>query len=178
MDLGTYDIPILVTLVHDFIPILESRGYEHTYLEFHEGHSWGNWRGHLDNALEMFFPGPALSTPEGPRIPTAFGLLQNYPNPFNPKTTISYSVPPGGTRSRPDGSRDGQLSADGWVVLKVYNVLGQLVATLVDEPQTAGYKSVVWDGRNESGASVASGIYIYRMSVGSFTATKRMLLLK
>ena len=93
--------------------------------------------------------------------PTATALLGNYPNPFNPSTTIRYA-----------------LSQDAYVTLKIYNVLGQLVATLVDEPQTAGYKSVVWNGRNDSGAGVASGMYIYRLVAGNFVQTKRTLLLK
>jgi flagellar hook assembly protein FlgD len=58
------------------------------------------------------------------------------------------------------------------VTLRVYNMLGQVVATLVDEAQTSGYKSVAWNGRNESGAGVASGIYIYRITAGTFTAPR------
>ncbi len=94
-------------------------------------------------------------------VPTTTALLGNYPNPFNPSTTFRYA-----------------LSEDAHVTLKVYNLLGQLVATLVDESQTTGYKSVVWNGRNDVGSGVASGIYIYRMTAGRFTDTKRMLLLK
>ena len=94
-------------------------------------------------------------------IPKATTLLDNYPNPFNPSTSIQYA-----------------LSEDVDVTLTIYSMLGQVVATLVDEPQTAGYKSVVWNGRNDAGATVASGIYIYRITAGTFTETKRMLLLK
>ena len=94
-------------------------------------------------------------------IPTEFSLSQNYPNPFNPTTTIRYA-----------------LSENAQVTLKVYNMLGQLVATIVDEPQTAGYKSVVWNGASSSEVAVSSGIYIYTIVAGSFTSTKRMLLLK
>ncbi len=94
-------------------------------------------------------------------IPAATALLDNYPDPFNPETTIRYT-----------------LSEDAHVTLKVYSMLGQLVTTLVDELQTAGYRSAIWNGRNDSRAGVASGIYIYRITAGNFTATKRMLLLK
>ena len=111
-------------------------------------------------------------------VPATTALLENYPDPFNPSTTIRYA-----------------LSEDAHVTLKVYNMLGQLVATLVDEPQTVGYGSVVWNGRNESGANASSGVYMYRMYVvpaaqrdlvlqkgdgqaGSFLQTKRMLLVK
>ncbi|MDT8324265.1 MAG: alpha/beta hydrolase-fold protein [Bacteroidota bacterium] len=55
LDLGTYDIPVLLPLVRNFIPILADRGYDHLYREHHEGHSWGNWRAHIDDALEFFF---------------------------------------------------------------------------------------------------------------------------
>ena len=88
-------------------------------------------------------------------------LLQNYPNPFNPSTAIGY-----------------QLSADGWVVLKVYNTLGQEVATLVDEVQTAGYKTATWNGRNDFGSPVASGLYIYTLKAGNVVKSERMLLMK
>ena len=98
---------------------------------------------------------------EGRHLPVTTALLENYPNPFNPSTTIRYA-----------------LSEDSHVALKVYNMLGQLVATLVDEPQSEGYESVVWSGQNDLRAGVASGIYIYRISAGRFSATKRMLLLK
>ncbi len=94
-------------------------------------------------------------------LPTAIELAHNYPNPFNPSTTIRFSLP---------------RSAD--VTLKIYNTLGQLVKTLVDGYVQAGYKEIVWNGRNDSGASIASGIYIYRMTAGTFTATKRMILIK
>ena len=94
-------------------------------------------------------------------LPDRFDLQQNYPNPFNPVTTIQYALP-----------------KDVHVSLKVYDILGQEVITLVDEPQTAGYKSLVWDGRNESGESVASGLYIYRMTAGEFVQVQKMLYMK
>jgi hypothetical protein len=94
-------------------------------------------------------------------VPEATKLVGNYPNPFNPSTSIQYA-----------------LSEDVHVTLKVYNMLGQEMATLVDEPQAAGYRSVVWNGRNDAGGTVSSGIYIYKLSAGTFTETRRMLLLK
>ena len=65
LDLGTYDIPMLIPLVRDFIPILQAGGYTYRYQEYHEGHSWGSWRAHIDDALEMFFP-----TQQGPAEPS------------------------------------------------------------------------------------------------------------
>ncbi len=93
--------------------------------------------------------------------PEEFQLLQNYPNPFNPQTEISYSIP-----------------EDSHVRLSIYNLLGQQVRLLVDEYQGAGAKRVVWDGRNENGESVASGIYLYRLEAGQYVETKKMSLLK
>ena len=93
--------------------------------------------------------------------PVATTLSDNYPNPFNPSTTIRYG-----------------LNEPGAVSLTIYNTLGQLVRTIVEAYQTEGYHEAVWDGRNEVGGTVASGIYIYRMTTGSFVETKRMLLIK
>jgi len=96
-----------------------------------------------------------------PLVPRAFSLAQNYPNPFNPSTTIRY-----------------QLEASRVVRLDIFNLLGQRVRTLVDAPQEAGVHSVRWDGRNEAGEAVASGVYVYRLRAGSFVATQTMLLIR
>lgn len=100
--------------------------------------------------------------------PTAFELHQNYPNPFNPLTTIRYTV---------NGS---QLSIRSPLrtTLKIFNVRGQLVRTLVDEEKTRGTYSVVWDGRNQEGSEVSSGVYFYQLNVGDESEVKRMVLLK
>jgi len=94
-------------------------------------------------------------------LPTETRIIGNYPNPFNPSTTFRYG-----------------LREPGQVSLKVYNMLGQLVRTIVDEQQVEGYHEALWDGRNEIGATVASGIYVYRMTAGNFVETKRMILMK
>ena len=89
-------------------------------------------------------------------LPNEFALESNYPNPFNPTTTINY-----------------QLPEDSHVHISVYNMLGQRVATLIDQPMTAGYHSTVWNAMEQP-----SGIYLYRIQAGTFTQTKRMVLLK
>jgi hypothetical protein len=94
-------------------------------------------------------------------LPETFSLSQNYPNPFNPTTKIQFSVP----------SRE-------WVRLDIFNILGQKVNTIVDAPLDAGNYVEEWDGSDESGASVASGIYFYKLTAGSFVDTKKMMLLK
>lgn len=97
-------------------------------------------------------------------VPAEFSLSANYPNPFNPVTSIQYAV---GSRQKPIPT-----------TLKIYNVLGQLVRTLVDEPQAAGTYEVLWNGRDDNGAEVASGVYLYRLQVGDFSQIRKMVLMK
>ena len=94
-------------------------------------------------------------------IPKQFALEQNYPNPFNPSTIISY-----------------QLPTDNYVTLKVYNVLGVEVATLVDGLQEAGYKSVEWSASGGNASNVPSGVYMYKLTAGSYNDVKKLILLK
>jgi outer membrane protein assembly factor BamB len=94
-------------------------------------------------------------------LPQAFELGQNFPNPFNANTQIRFSVPKASH-----------------VKLEVYDILGRKVKTLADENMTAGFKQVVWDGKNESGDKVASGIYFYRIKAADYLTTKKMVLLK
>ncbi|MFQ5752898.1 MAG: S8 family serine peptidase, partial [bacterium] len=95
-----------------------------------------------------------------PGIPTEFVLRQNYPNPFNPTTTIRYEIPE---------VRD--------VELTIHNLLGQKIRTF-KERQNAGTYSIQWDGKNEAGKQVASGVYLYRITAGEFKQTRKMLLLR
>ncbi|MFQ6093672.1 MAG: FlgD immunoglobulin-like domain containing protein, partial [bacterium] len=107
-------------------------------------------------------------------FPTEYGLSQNYPNPFNPVTHIRYQIPIRGRGTRDEG-RPPTI-----VWLKVYNLLGQEVRTLVDETTEAGYYTVTWDGKDAYGNDVASGVYFYRLSVasGRWSEAKRMVLLR
>ncbi|MFC1725383.1 T9SS type A sorting domain-containing protein [candidate division KSB1 bacterium] len=98
---------------------------------------------------------------ENKEFPESVDLIQNYPNPFNLETTIKYALPKGHD-----------------VSLKIYNILGQEVRTLIKERIQAGYHSIIWDGRNEDGVRVNSGVYLYKITIGAFTETKRMILLK
>jgi hypothetical protein len=98
-------------------------------------------------------------------IPEAFQLSQNYPNPFNPSTTIHFSIP-------------AKLNAGIPVQLRIYNAIGELVRTLVDETIFPGQYAIEWDGRNSRGEITASGIYIYQFIAGEFRQTKRMIFLK
>ncbi len=95
------------------------------------------------------------------KVPAAFSLAQNVPNPFNPTTSISFVVP-----------------SDGMVNLSIFNVLGQEVRTLVNGHAVAGSHSVVWNGTDDAGRRVTSGIYFYRLQTGSLSATKKLMFLK
>ncbi|MBI5471922.1 MAG: T9SS type A sorting domain-containing protein [Ignavibacteriae bacterium] len=100
-------------------------------------------------------------------LPKTFALEQNYPNPFNPTTTIKYQIP---NSNRQMGFGVSYL---GFVSLKVFDILGREVATLVNEVQGAGFKSVQWDA-----SGVASGVYLYRLQAGGFVETKKCLVLR
>jgi hypothetical protein len=100
--------------------------------------------------------------PDSDNRPSEFSLSQNYPNPFNPVTNIQFTV-----------LRTANVKLD------VYNIVGQKVRTLVDEEMTPGAYAVDWDGKDESGNAVSSGIYFYRMQAADeFTDMKKMLLIK
>jgi hypothetical protein len=94
-------------------------------------------------------------------LPFTYSLEQNYPNPFNPETTIQYS-----------------LAKPGHVTLTVYNLMGQKVKTLIDKSQPAGKYNASWNGRNDQGNPVTTGVYFYRINSGDFNRVKKLLLLK
>jgi len=93
--------------------------------------------------------------------PASFSLLQNYPNPFNPETNIQFQLPEAAE-----------------VQLKIYNLLGQEVRTLVNENHEAGFHTVYWDGKNNNGDLVASGVYVYVIRANQYTEVKKMMLMK
>jgi hypothetical protein len=93
--------------------------------------------------------------------PTSFALFQNQPNPFNPETHICFALP-----------------EPAYVSLIIYNIQGQKVATLGSDEMGAGIHTVPWNGRDESGNRVASGVYFCRMQTGHFSQTMRMVLMK
>jgi hypothetical protein len=103
-----------------------------------------------------------MTAVSGPVIPQTFGLYPNVPNPFNSTTSIRYDVPTGG----------------GVVTLRIYDVSGRLVRTLVDGPQPAGQKTATWNGRDNQGRSVASGVYFYRLQAPGYEKTLKMVLVQ
>jgi flagellar hook assembly protein FlgD len=94
-------------------------------------------------------------------VPSTYELSQNYPNPFNPTTQIRFSLP------RESG-----------VKLVVFDIVGRVVTTLVDQKMSAGVHQVTWNGRDQDGRPVASGVYFYHIQAAGFSATKKMALIK
>ncbi|MEA3286856.1 MAG: T9SS type A sorting domain-containing protein, partial [Candidatus Marinimicrobia bacterium] len=94
-------------------------------------------------------------------IPDTYSLSQNYPNPFNPVTTMGFGLP-----------------EDGHVSIRIYNLLGQEIRTLIDQDMTAGYRFVEWNSLDDAGRPMTSGIYLVVMQSGSFREVKKMLMLK
>ncbi len=94
-------------------------------------------------------------------MPTSYRLMNNYPNPFNPSTKIVFEIPQSEN-----------------VSLRIYNINGELVRTIVNGNLPAGHYEKEWDGYNESGNSVTSGVYIYRLTAGKFDRSSRMILMK
>ena len=95
------------------------------------------------------------------QIPTEFALLPAYPNPFNPVTRITYELP-----------------EDSYVSVAIYNLTGQKVADLVHEQKTIGFHSAYWNGKNNHGETVVSGLYFYRMETEIFSKTMKLLFVK
>jgi len=122
--------------------------------------------GDAENNRDIFYTqrGPSGVKPQ-PWLPFPQGykLEQSYPNPFNPTTVIRYQS----SVIRPVHT-----------TLKIYNILGEEVITLVDQEQRVGRYQVVWDGRNNQGKEVTSGVYLYRLKAGEFTAARKMVLLR
>ena len=109
----------------------------------------------------VFDIGYMLSNDEALGVPDVFALHQNYPNPFNPVTRIRYDIP-----------EQSNVKVD------IYNVLGQKVAELVNKVHQPGFYAVTWDGTNMVGSALGSGMYFYRIDTNSFTAVKKLLLVK
>jgi len=108
----------------------------------------------------IFNPG-ILATSDDQDLPLEFELRQNYPNPFNPATQIQFTIP-----------------STAHVSLKVYNLLGQDIFTIVEEKLNSGHYAYGWNGRTMSGVAASSGVYFYRLIAGGFAQTKKMILIR
>ncbi|MGH7496251.1 MAG: alpha/beta hydrolase-fold protein [bacterium] len=162
LDMGTYDIPVLLPRMQVFLPSLSAKGYDFVFREIHDGHSWGNWRGHIDEALQLFFPGPALRVHDRAPAPPAQHELSSYPNPFRRETAIRFAL---GRKSH--------------IQLSIFNIQGQLVRELVAGEYPAGEHTWIWRGENAHGVLQANGVYFYRMQInGQVVAAQRVVLLR
>lgn len=129
------------------------------------------WPSGLVDIVTDFLPNKFVVVTEGgevtsventdSEVPDDFILHQNYPNPFNPSTTIEF-----------------EMAKNAHVVLKVYNILGREVITLMDRLRPAGAQTIVWDGKDKLNQSVPSGVYVYKIQTSTFSQSKKMLLLK
>ena len=114
--------------------------------------------------LTVTFTPPTSVEDRDNAIPSQFSLKQNYPNPFNPSTVINYTIPQSLNASQ--------------ITVEIFNLLGQRVKTLVDAKQVAGEHSIQWDGKNEAGNLVTSGIYLYRLKAESFVEMRKMTFIR
>jgi enterochelin esterase family protein len=152
---GTYES--IYPELRSFRDFLIGNSCELDWLERPEGHSWGLWRASLDRMLEYFFPAnPSGLLPNNSMIISEFNLFQNYPNPFNPSTTISWYLP------------ESDL-----VTLKIYDVLGNEITTLLNEQQEAGLHKI-----NFNASRLSSGMYFYFLQSGNQIFTNKMILIK
>jgi methionine-rich copper-binding protein CopC len=163
---GTGVVANLVFEVNDptvteitFEPVTLENPHHSPLFVYHQLDAGGKITGQRREVPEIKTAALALS--DGSTVPQTYALRQNYPNPFNPTTEIAFDLP-AATR----------------VSLVVYNVLGQEVRTLVDGQLDAGSHTVQWNGTNNAGQQVSSGIYFYRLSSDRFNDTKKMLMLK
>ena len=131
-----------------------------------------NWWGSPDGAgIEARIEGLVQWRPFlnfDPIFPTRFALQKNYPNPFNASTVIDYSI----------GINTPIVAGASEQILEIRTVTGTLVRRLVRQAAAPGFYSAVWDGRNDQGEAVASGVYYYQLTVGPFVDLKRLLFLK
>lgn len=154
----------------DFVPEAGNRIGQLGETEFFDD-EWSWWSGYYyklsafdingnESAFAVFSPAD-LTGDDTPEAPAATYLAQNFPNPFNPTTQIAYG-----------------LAAPAHVSLRIYDVSGRLVRELVDADREAGVFTETWNGRDTRGAQVASGIYFYRLDAGTFSETRKMIMLR
>jgi len=119
----------------------------------------GQWSEYSDIIAVVF--NAVMAVAETGNVPAVYSIHQNYPNPFNPMTTINYELP-----------------RKGFVNIRVYDLMGRNIRSLLNMVQDAGYRSVQWNATNDLGQPVTAGMYIYTIQAGDFRQTKKMLLLK
>ena len=143
---------------------LQTNTYTDNYLELNTEYFYrvaaflGFWTGY-SNTVSVTLEWVGIADRD--KIPMFYKIHQNYPNPFNPITTLRYDLP-----------------EDGLVNITIYDMMGRVVKTLINDQQTAGYRSLQWNAANDTGSPVSAGIYLYMIQTGEFRQTKKMVLLK
>ncbi|PWB68988.1 hypothetical protein C3F09_10735, partial [candidate division GN15 bacterium] len=160
-------------LTDQFLPLGANQSVSSATPEFMEtpvtyashGRAWFAWADPRQDGLNIYGNLVVYLPTDAPDnnhpLPVSFTLSQNYPNPFNPSTEILFTLP---VREH--------------ATLAVYNLLGEQVRVLADEMLSAGEHRVIWDGCDARGNQVASGVYLYRLTAGASSQSKKMLLLK
>jgi len=146
-------------MVEGFCFVLDSEGKGHAAFSAFDM-SQGSWD---DDSLEVYYLSSSNSSVDSSQdhIISNFHLFQNYPNPFNSSTIISY-----------------EIVEEANATLKIYDILGREVRKLVNSSQKPGHYKINWDGRNNQGKEVASGIYFYELKAGNYKATRKLVLIK
>jgi len=128
---------------------------EYFYRVSYYANGWSPYSEVLSVTLEQ------MDVSDGNQLPGTYALHQNYPNPFNPVTNLSYDLP-----------------EDAMVNITIYDMMGKVVTTLVNDQQSAGYKTLQWNATNNGGHPISAGLYIYTIEAGDFSKTRKMILLK
>ncbi|NIV72599.1 MAG: T9SS type A sorting domain-containing protein [Calditrichae bacterium] len=152
-----------------FDGVLNTLKKQHNFFESHHadtGDPYGLhtyiWTGLVARMLiDLESPPVAIELDKTSNLPKRFDLLQNYPNPFNSQTIIRF-----------------RLAKSERVTIKIYNLLGETVNTLIDENMEAGRFRVVWEGKDNHGNSVSSGLYFLQMTARSFQKTRKLILIR
>jgi enterochelin esterase family protein len=178
LDVGTYDLSYagstFLELNREFRDILLAKEYGVTYAEYHEGHSWGNWRAHIDDILKVLFPLVPVNVRTKNSAPKDIGRFNAYPNPFNPSVHFQFAIPqPEADPSPTDGWRAPEADDLQLVTLKIYDMLGQEVTTLLAKELARGSYSAGWNASQSN-----SGVYFCRLDVSGRTTTQKIVLLK
>jgi hypothetical protein len=150
LDIGTYDIAVLIPMVSNFVQILQEKNYVYQSKIWHEGHSWGSWKGHLRHALIQFFP-PGTGLNENP-VPESIRLYQNYPNPFRAQTRIDFEAP-----------------SSSHVELKIYDFSGKMIESISNKTISGIKNSIIFTNDN-----LVAGTYYYSLLVKDILLTRKM----
>jgi parallel beta-helix repeat protein len=152
----TSDVEVHYALSNNFI---DTDVEENTQYFYRISYYVGQWSEYSDIIAVVF--NAVMAVAETGNVPAVYSIHQNYPNPFNPMTTINYELP-----------------RKGFVNIRVYDLMGRNIRSLINTVQDAGYRSVQWNATNDLGQPVTAGMYIYTIQAGDFRQTKKMLLLK